>query len=1103
MEREEYSMTIENLGVKLYSGTKVDRKSDSLGSSADGANTGITLVPEEANPVITTDGSDTVVKFIRNGTFTPAGSFNVEYLVQAGGGSSCDFGGGGGAGGYLAGTGHGVTAQTYNITVGDGGALGGTTGTSGTAQGGNSVFSSFTAQGGGSSGTSGGTGIAGGSGSGGGEWSAGSYSGGAGVSGQGNDGGSGGSGSRTGGGGGGSASAGGNGSSTTGGNAGAGTNNDILISGSNVMYGSGGAGGGWGKTAGTQSSGGGAAQSSNSDGGMNGVDYTGGGAGGSTLAGTTAKGKGGKGVVILRFPTSGNSYSTTDTANPAKLGTGAYSLDGNDYVEVNGLKTIFNGATKLSIAGWIYPRDNVDETLLGQWNGSGNSDKVMDLHINGSNKLELSLRDGSTNYITTSSTSINENEWQHVAMTYDGATTTVKLYINGTLDVEDTSNPSSLHTGTGSPALFGIYGDKSSNGFDGNLDDWGCWSRVITATEISTLCGLTGSLDSDDFDNVYGSTQFARGFKVATSSSALKDKKVKAVTFYVKKNGSATGTAYAKIYNGTTVVETNTTGTNLDVSTLSTSDYTAHKFEFTGNTTLDTGYSVVYYFDGGTGSAYTQIRRQGSDVYDGVNTIYRKYHSSAWADDSGTDAKFILEFADPQLVSSLTNKSELKAYYSMDSAGGTEYGGGSFDDVAHWESSMNSWTDKRQVIGQKITSGNSLIGKTITSLGFQLYRGAGSTTDTITFGVWDSSSTSYTPKYTFGSMDISDLVTSGSLGSSSPCEFYTIGGSYTVAENDVIGVLHNIESGSYSTPNSVELGQGASYSNGSRLILKNNSNNLGWVSGSTDVWFSTTNICVNDFSSTSALDGVTGVRTNSIFQQSAENGATPSYWWFNGTSWVLDGTTETDLTSSSQTYTQVGTTVVKTTDTITATATSASSAGDGTQRVYTTLPSTLSNTEHTTDFDLKITANASAGDPDVTPIMYTAGTDPFHTGNSQDGYGFDMYSDSGNGNNYVVRLIAKDGTDNDYSSGIVLTPQTQYYCRLVRNSATLGTLNVYTNSARTTHTSGSPQTLTIVSGSDRGKDCTHLQSGAWSQSGSTSYIVSNVKLQNGRSTWLE
>ena len=201
----------------------------------------------------------------------------------------------------------------------------------------------------------------------------------------------------------------------------------------------------------------------------------------------------------------------------------------------------------------------------------------------------------------------------------------------------------------------------------------------------------------------------------------------------------------------------------------------------------------------------------------------------------------------------------------------------------------------------------------------------------------------------------------------------------------------------------------------------------------------------------------------------------------SGITLIQSATGGTDLTSSSQSYTQVGTTVVKTNDTITATATSASSGGDGTQRVYTTLPSTLSNTKHTTDFDLKVTANASSGDPDVTPIMYTAGTDPFHTGNSQDGFGCDMYSDSGNGNNYVMRAIEKNGTDNDYSGGIVLTPQTQYYCRLKRNSSTVGTMEVYTDSARTTHASGSPQTLSITGGTG-GEDCTHLQSGAWSQS---------------------
>ena len=38
--------------------------------------------------------------------------------------------------------------------------------------------------------------------------------------------------------------------------------------------------------------------------------------------------------------------------------------------------------------------------------------------------------------------------------------------------------------------------------------------------------------------------------------------------------------------------------------------------------------------------------------------------------------------------------------------------------------------------------------------------------------------------------------------------------------------------------------------------------------------------CLNNFSSTSDLEALSGVRTNSIFQQVND---TPSYWWFNGT----------------------------------------------------------------------------------------------------------------------------------------------------------------------------------------------------------------------------
>jgi hypothetical protein len=125
--------------------------------------------------------------FTGPGTFTvtnagqPTGSNSVEYLVVAGGGGSgkC-YGGGGGAGGYRTNypspttTGIPVTATTYPITVGSGGATAASPARPGT-KGSDSVFSTITSTGGGfgatwtvSPGFPGGGGGPGGSGGGGG-----------------------------------------------------------------------------------------------------------------------------------------------------------------------------------------------------------------------------------------------------------------------------------------------------------------------------------------------------------------------------------------------------------------------------------------------------------------------------------------------------------------------------------------------------------------------------------------------------------------------------------------------------------------------------------------------------------------------------------------------------------------------------------------------------------------------------------------------------------------------------------------------------------------------------------------------------------------------
>ena len=114
-----------------------------------------------------TGDSNFVVSAVGNASVTPAGGPNaVSYLVVAGGGmGASSHGGGGGAGGFregrvaapehtaspLVAAGLTITAQTYPITVGGGGA-GGTAlpSTSAGRPGSNSVFSTITSAGGGS-----------------------------------------------------------------------------------------------------------------------------------------------------------------------------------------------------------------------------------------------------------------------------------------------------------------------------------------------------------------------------------------------------------------------------------------------------------------------------------------------------------------------------------------------------------------------------------------------------------------------------------------------------------------------------------------------------------------------------------------------------------------------------------------------------------------------------------------------------------------------------------------------------------------------------------------------------------------------------------------
>ena len=308
-------MTIEWLAGNRIRGTSTER-------------TGATVA--HATPTKIIDGNYTVLTYTADGKFIPKNSFNVEWLVVAGGGGGGDgVGAGGGAGGYRTGTGHGVTAQTYNITIGSGGAY--------NQQGNNSSITptsgtTITSIGGGSGGGNGTqTGGNGGSGGGGyGGWSPTAGSGGSAttitpitnetttIQGKSGGSGSGSSGSRANAGGGGGHStvgADGNSSNSTsgrGGNGGNGTSNSIT--GSAVTYADGGGGATYfGNVVSTGGSGNGGSGCDTNTPPTNGVSGTGSGGGGGVVgAGTGSAGNGGSGVVILRFLTSGNDYDVEE-----------------------------------------------------------------------------------------------------------------------------------------------------------------------------------------------------------------------------------------------------------------------------------------------------------------------------------------------------------------------------------------------------------------------------------------------------------------------------------------------------------------------------------------------------------------------------------------------------------------------------------------------------------------------------------------------------------------------------------------------------------------------------------------------------------------------
>jgi len=155
----------------------------------------------------------------------------------------------------------------------------------------------------------------------------------------------------------------------------------------------------------------------------------------------------------------------------------ALSFDGtDDYIN---LGNMFNFTSNYSIEAWIKTsRFSAEQRILTKFERGGGGSFNAAVLSTGQFRVSHNVAPWG---VTTSKT-VNDGKWYHVAATYDG--TTLRLYIDGILDGSvntDVNSATSYDIQIGRSFRTGIH---SHGYFEGNIDEVRIWNDVRTAQEI-------------------------------------------------------------------------------------------------------------------------------------------------------------------------------------------------------------------------------------------------------------------------------------------------------------------------------------------------------------------------------------------------------------------------------------------------------------------------------------------------------------------------------------------------------------------------------------------------------------------------------------------
>jgi len=303
--------------------------------------------------------------------------------------------------------------------------------------------------------------------------------------------------------------------------------------------------------------------------------------------------------------------------------------------------------------------------------------------------------------------------------------------------------------------------------------------------------------------------------QIVSGSSIIADP-IKEIKMKLYKNSSPTDTLYVRVRNSS---DTILAEASKGASTL-TGSLTEYTFTLNTGVILAQGDRINIEYTGPSGSGNigcgvnnaTEPSTVNCQKYDG--TSYSDIDRTPdWQFDSSPSTTISILQSHPVNVqdnSILVEKDTAKRYWRTPESAGATTGNTNVNDVAHFEGGVSV----NAVIGEQITSGNTLIGKTIGSLSFSLYKlnSGSSGTETFTFGVWNSSGANV---HEFGTVTRGELPQGSAYGNA--VKFTKSTGSYVLQTDDILGIRTNSAPSGWT----VEITQRDSdvYSNGQRAIF--------------------------------------------------------------------------------------------------------------------------------------------------------------------------------------------------------------------------------------------------------------------------------------------